>query len=307
MTTGDVSIRTDDLRRTFDGVTALDGVTLDVDGPEIVGVAGPNGSGKTTLIRTLLGLLKPTAGSARVNGTSPLSFEEADRARLGYMPQTDAVYGDLTVRENVSFFARLYGVDDRERAVDRALWFVDLDQRAADRIAALSGGMVRRTSLACAVVHDPDVLFLDEPTVGLDPQLRAEMWRGFRERRDAGALIVVSTHYLGEARNCDQVLFLRDGRVLALDAPGTFLGETGTETLEEAFLSLLDGEGSSTSPPTGEGTQGTGNVETGTESTGEESETLKVRSETPEERTENVERDTENPEKENGSAEERSR
>jgi ABC-2 type transport system ATP-binding protein len=307
MATGDVSIRTDDLRRTFDGLTALDGVTLDVDGPKIVGVAGPNGSGKTTLIRALLGLLEPTAGSARVNGTSPLSFGEADRARLGYMPQTDAVYGDLTVRENVSFFARLYDVDDRERAVERALSFVDLDQRAADRIAALSGGMVRRASLACAVVHDPDVLFLDEPTVGLDPQLRAGMWRGFRERRDDGALILVSTHYLGEARNCDQVLFLRDGRVVALDAPGTFLRETGTETLEEAFLSLLDGEGSSTLSATGEGTQGIENVETGTESTEEEFETLKERSETPEERTENAERETENPEKGNWSAEERSR
>ena len=237
------SLRTVDLRREFDSTTALDGVTLDVDGPEIVGVAGPNGSGKTTLIRCLLGTLAPTAGEAAVNGTPALDFSADDRERVGYMPQTEAVYRDLTVRENVAFFARLYGVSDRAAAVDRVLAFVDLQDRADARIGELSGGMVRRTSLACAVVHDPDVLFLDEPTVGLDPELRAEMWQGFRRRRDDGALVVVSTHYLGEARNCDRVLFLRGGRVLALDSPNAFLAETGTETLEEAFLALLDGDG----------------------------------------------------------------
>lgn len=241
------SIRTDDLRREFGDITALDGVELDVDGPTIVGVAGPNGSGKTTLIRTLLGLLAPTAGSARVNESDPVSFTPADRAGLGYMPQNEAVYRDLTVRENVSFFARLYGVEDRKRAVNRVLEFVDLTHRADARIGELSGGMVRRTSLACAVVHDPEVVFLDEPTVGLDPQLRAEMWTGFRERRDDGALVVVSTHYLGEARNCDRVLFLRDGRTLAFDDPESFLDATDTESLDEAFLALLGQEAESRS------------------------------------------------------------
>ncbi|WP_435178628.1 ABC transporter ATP-binding protein [Halorussus sp. AFM4] len=244
------SVRTEDLRREFGTTTALDAVDLDVDGPQIVGVAGPNGSGKTTLIRCLLGALRPTDGEAAVNGTPALDYSADDRARIGYMPQHEAVYRDLTVRENVAFFARLYGVADRRSAVDRALSFVDLRDRADARIGELSGGMVRRTSLACAVVHDPDVLFLDEPTVGLDPQLRAEMWRGFRDRRDGGSLIVVSTHYLGEARNCDRVLFLRDGRVLALDAPEAFLAETGTETLEEAFLALLEDGGAGASGDT---------------------------------------------------------
>lgn len=230
----------DGLRKEYGDVTALDGVDLDVEGAQILGLAGPNGSGKTTLIRALLGRVSPTAGTVRVAGTEPRSFGATDRRRLGYMPQHAAVYDDLTVRENVAFFARLYGVDDRSSAVDRALSFVDLGGRADARVDELSGGMVRRTSLACALVHDPDLLFLDEPTVGLDPELRASMWRGFRERRDDGALVLVSTHYLGEARNCDRVLFLRGGRVLALDTPAAFLEATGATDMEEAFLAMLD-------------------------------------------------------------------
>ncbi|MFB6196942.1 MAG: ABC transporter ATP-binding protein, partial [Halobacteriaceae archaeon] len=168
--------------------------------------------------------------------------DASDRGRIGYMPQHDAVYRDLTVRENVDFFARLYGVSDLTVAVDRALGFVDMQDREDARVTELSGGMVRRTSLACAIVHDPDVLFLDEPTVGLDPELRARMWDGFRARREAGTLVVLSTHYLGEARNCDRVLFLRDGQLVAFDTPQAFLENTGTTDLEDAFLALLEDE-----------------------------------------------------------------
>lgn len=245
MSTSDVSISVSDLRREFGAVTALDGVDLDVDGPRIVGVAGPNGAGKTTLIRVLLGLLSPTDGSTSVGATDSLSLSAGDRERIGYMSQDEAVYRDLTVRENVDFFARLYRVGDRAAAVERAISFVGLSDRADDRVSNLSGGMVRRTSLACALVHDPDVLILDEPTVGLDPQLRATMWDAFRERRDDGALILVSTHYLGEATRCDDVLFLRNGRVLACDSPERFLEETGTDDLEDAFLALLERDGGS--------------------------------------------------------------
>lgn len=229
-------------------MTALDGVDLAVEEPEIVGVAGPNGSGKTTLIHCLLGLETPTAGETRVGDTPSRAFRAADRERIGYMPQNTAVYDDLTVRENVAFFARLYGTDDRATAVEDALETVDLADRAGARIDELSGGMVRRTSLACAIVHDPDVLFLDEPTVGLDPQLRASMWREFRTRRDDGALVVVSTHYLGEVTNCDRVLFLRAGRVLAFDTPDAFLASTGTDDMEAAFLALLDEHGDRPGP-----------------------------------------------------------
>ncbi|MFB6359858.1 MAG: ABC transporter ATP-binding protein [Halobacteriales archaeon] len=228
------------LEKRFEDVQALDGVDLSVSGPEILGLAGPNGSGKTTLIRCLLGLLRPSAGSAEVDGTTSRRLSGAERARIGYMPQGEALYDDLSVRGNVAFFARLYGVEDRHAAVDRALALVDLDDRTDAMITELSGGMVRRTSLACAVVHDPDLLVLDEPTVGLDPELRASMWDTFREWREAGTTVLVSTHYLGEVDRCDRVLFLRNGRELTLDSPAAIRERTGTDSLEAAFLALLD-------------------------------------------------------------------
>lgn len=231
-----------DLRREFGSTVALDGVDLSVDSAEVVGVAGPNGCGKTTLFRSLLGLLAPTAGAVHVDGTPPRGFTASDRARIGYMPQEEAVYRDLTVGGNVAFFARLYGLEDVQTAVDDALDFVDLQHRRDDRVGTLSGGMVRRTSLACAVVHDPPYLFLDEPTVGVDPELRSSMWRDFRRRCDSGATVVVSTHYLGEAKHCDRVLFLRSGEVLAFDEPAAFLDRTDTDDLEDAFLALLEAE-----------------------------------------------------------------
>jgi ABC-2 type transport system ATP-binding protein len=237
-----VSITVRELTRSFGSITALDGINLAIDSPQIVGIAGPNGSGKTTLIRCLLGLLRPSNGSVSINGTDPTTLRSTERARIGYMPQHEAVYEDLTVRENVAFFARLYRVDDRETAIDRVLDFVDLTERADARVTTLSGGMVRRTSLACALVHDPDILFFDEPTVGVDPALRKSMWTAFRERCETGTLILVSTHYLAEASKCDRVLFLRDGRVLAFDTPQSFLESTGTTDLEDAFLALLEQE-----------------------------------------------------------------
>lgn len=242
MDNGGVSIRTDDLSRRFGSTVALDGVGLDLRGSEVIGLAGPNGSGKTTLIRCLLGLLAPTGGTCEVNGVASLELGPDERERIGFMPQREAVYADLTARENVDFFARLYGLSDRDVMVDRALSFVDLHDRADERVKTFSGGMIRRVSLACAIVHEPDIVVLDEPTVGLDPELRASMWRGFREWCDNGSLVVVSTHYLGEATNCDRVLFLRDGRVLAFDTPTAFLDSTGTDDLEDAFLALLEGQ-----------------------------------------------------------------
>lgn len=238
-----VSVVFEGVRREFGDVTALDGVDLALDGPQIVGLAGPNGAGKTTLLKVLLGLLKPTEGHSSVNGIDSLSLGPDDRRRIGYMPQHQAIYRDLTVRGNVEFFAQLYGVEDREAATDRALELVDLEDRAEASVSALSGGMIRRASLASALVHDPDILVLDEPTVGLDPALRVEMWETFRERRRSGALILVSTHYLGEARHCDRVLFLRDGRVLDIDTPMAFLRRTDTDDLEDAFLALLERDG----------------------------------------------------------------
>lgn len=238
--TGPPIIAVDGLRKEFGQVTALEGVDLVLDDPQILGLAGPNGSGKTTLIQSLLGLVAPTAGDVSVLGTAPEAFSAADRGRMGYMPQHTAVYDDLTVRENIEFFSNLYSVTNRGTAINEALDFVGLTHRSDSRIDELSGGMIRRTSLACAIVHDPEILFLDEPTVGLDPQLRATMWDGFRKRRDDGSTVIVSTHYLDEARNCDRVLFLREGRVLTVNTPQGFLHATGTDDMEDGFLTLLD-------------------------------------------------------------------
>lgn len=236
------SIEARDLGKEYGPITALDGLDLHLEGSQIVGVAGPNGSGKTTLIRCLLGLVKPSRGRVRVRGRDPLAFTAEDRERIGYMPQHEALYRELTVRENVDFFARLYGVEDRAAAVGDALSFVDLEHRASARISELSGGMTRRTSLACAIVHEPELLLLDEPTVGLDPELREAMWAGFQERTAQGVLALISTHYLGEARHCDRVVFLREGRVLAQNPPDVFLSQTGTSDLEDAFLKLLQAD-----------------------------------------------------------------
>jgi ABC-2 type transport system ATP-binding protein len=234
------SITTTELTKKFGDLTAVSEVTLSVDGPQIIGVAGPNGAGKTVLTRLLLGLLPPTSGTAHISGVETTKLRRSDRTQIGYMPQHDAVYGDLTVRQNVQFFAGLYGVGEQAAKVRAILQFVDLWDRRDDRIGTLSGGMIRRTSLAAALVHDPKMIFLDEPTVGLDPQLRANMWDMFRDRRDDGSLIMVSTHYLGEVHRCDRVLFLRDGAVLAFDTPDSFLERTGTSDLESAFLALLE-------------------------------------------------------------------
>ncbi|MFB6104558.1 MAG: ABC transporter ATP-binding protein [Halobacteriaceae archaeon] len=239
----DASVVVDALSREFGAITALEGVDLTIDAPTILGLAGPNGSGKTTLLRCLLGLLAPSTGSVQVFGQAATDLDADARRAIGYMPQADAVYTDLTVRENVAFFARLYGVPDRSAAVEGALDVVGLGHRAGDRVATLSGGMVRRTSLACAVVHDPTVLVLDEPTVGLDPALREEMWERFRTWRSEGAIIVLSTHYLGEVGHCDRIVFLRDGQVLADDTPAAVRTATGTDDLEAAFLALLADEG----------------------------------------------------------------
>ena len=242
MSRATMAVTVDGIEKSFGETTALRGIDLELAEPSIVGVAGPNGSGKTTLLRCLLGVEAPTAGEARIDGVSARELDAAGRGRIGYMPQHRALYEDLTVRGNLAFFARLYGVENRAEAIDRALAAVALSDRADARIASLSGGMIRRTSLACALVHEPDLLVLDEPTVGLDPELRTAMWDAFRERRADGATIFVSTHYLDEASRCDRVLFLRDGRVLAFDEPQAHLERTGTDSMEAAFLALLEEE-----------------------------------------------------------------
>ena len=209
------------LTRSFGDVDALEDVTLEVPAGTILGVVGPSGSGKTTLVRLFTGTLDPTGGDVRVFGENPRRFRRSTRERIGYMPQLFVLYPDLTAAENVAFVASLFGLlwNRRKRRVREVLEFVELwdarDRRAKD----LSGGMQRRLELACSLVHSPDLLFVDEPTAGLDPVLRQIIWTEFRRLRDEGATLVVTTQYVGEAEYCDQVAVLAEGRLVALAAP----------------------------------------------------------------------------------------
>jgi len=227
------AIRAIDLVKRFGSIDAVDGMTFDLAPGRIYGLLGPNGSGKTTLIRLLTGLASPTSGRAEVLGVAMPS--RSTLARIGYMTQSDGIYPALTVAENIAFFGAEYGVRDGAGA-DRALELVDLAGRRNTIAGTLSGGQRRRLSLACALVHGPAVLFLDEPTVGVDPLLRVQFWAHFRTLVADGATILVSSHVLDEADRCDELLFVRAGRVLARGSGEELRGQAGTDDLEEAFL-----------------------------------------------------------------------
>ena len=227
------AIRATGLVKTFGQIRAVDDVSFDLEPGRIYGILGPNGSGKTTLIRLLTGLTKATAGTAEVLGTAMPS--RANLARIGYMTQSDGVYPALTAGENACFFAAMYGVRDADVILD-ALRIVDLADRRDSITATLSGGQRRRLSLACAIVHRPPVLFLDEPTVGVDPVLRVAFWTHFRALADAGATMVVSSHVMDEADRCDELLLVRSGKVIARGTSREIRARAGTDDLEQAFL-----------------------------------------------------------------------
>src|SRR6186997_124597 len=206
------AIRAVEVTKQFGQIVAVDAVTFDLEPGRIYGLLGPNGSGKTTLIRLLTGMTRPTSGYAEVLGTRMPSRPTLER--IGYMTQADGIYPALTVGENARFFAEAYGADTKA-AVDDALALVELADRRKAIAGTLSGGQRRRLSLACALVHRPEVLFLDEPTVGVDPLLRVQFWGHFRALADAGTTLVVSSHVMDEADRCDELLFVRAGKVIA--------------------------------------------------------------------------------------------
>jgi ABC-2 type transport system ATP-binding protein len=224
-----------DLVRTFGSVRALDGLDLEVPTGTIVGVLGPNGSGKTTFIRMLAGLLRPTAGEVRVLGRRP---SLATAALVGYMTQAPALYEDLTVRENLVFFGRLFGLssaDARQRA-EELTELVSLSEKARTPVRDLSGGMRQRTNLACAMIHHPRLLLLDEPTVGVDPVLRVTLWDYFRSLNADGATVLLTTHVMDEADRCDTIALIEAGRSIARGTPSELRERTGSSTIEEAYL-----------------------------------------------------------------------
>jgi len=219
----------------------LNDLSLSVPPGVTFGILGANGAGKTTLVRLLIGLLRPRSGEVRVLGERP---SPSLTARVGYMPQLNALYLALTVQENLEFFARMYGMSnrrERREAVARVLDLVGLADRAGDPITSLSGGMRQRVSLAVALVHRPPVLLLDEPTVGLDPELRATFWDHFHEMTKAGATLLISSHTMDDAAHCDRLGFLQEGRLIAEGTPDELRASTGSDgaSLEDAFLFLV--------------------------------------------------------------------
>ena len=229
----DLAVEVAGVVKRFGRQPALDGVDLRVRRGEVYGLLGPNGAGKTTLIRCLVGLVRPDAGTVRVLGrTLP---DLAVLARVGYMTQAAALYPDLSVAENLRFFSAISGAGG---GVDDALRFVDMADRRDSVVSTLSGGMRTRVSLACALVHRPELLLLDEPTVGVDPQLRAQLWERFRDMTTAGSTIVVSSHVMDEAERCDRLGLIRFGRLLAEGTAGELRRLAGRDRLEDAFLRL---------------------------------------------------------------------
>jgi len=224
------------LRKEFDGLVAVDDLDMSIGKGVLYGLIGPNGSGKTTAIRMLMGLLRPTGGEAEVLGVKVPG--RAAVARIGYMPQEMAIYPDLTVHENLELFAELYAVPKEEFAKREALLLdvIDLRARRDSIVSQLSGGMKHRTSLACALVHDPELLFLDEPTVGVDPELRVGFWSYFQDLKARGKTVVLTTHYMDEAFRCDIVGMMRAGKLIAEGAPKDLMAKAGVSDLEAAFM-----------------------------------------------------------------------
>jgi ABC-2 type transport system ATP-binding protein len=217
------------------GRQVLKSITCSVERGSVTGLLGPSGSGKTTLMRSIVGVQRVRSGQVTVMGQPAGSASL--RHNVGYMTQAPSVYGDLTVRENAGYFASLYGVSFG--AADDVIADVGLSGAAGQVVNALSGGQRARTSLACALLARPEVLVLDEPTVGQDPVLRAELWEQFHQLAATGVTLLVSSHVMDEASRCDRLLLIREGRLIADDSPEGVRQAAGTDDLDEAFLRLV--------------------------------------------------------------------
>ena len=224
------------LRVVRGGREVLCGISLDVAAGTVTGLLGPSGSGKTTLMRALVGVQQAVSGEVSVLGAPAGSASL--RSRVGYMTQSPSVYADLTVRENLRYFARVLGAAPER--VDAAIETVSLGDHAGQTVVSLSGGERARASLAVALLNEPELLVLDEPTVGLDPVLRRDLWATFHALAEGGATLLVSSHVMDEADRCDELVLLREGEVLATGTPAELRLQTGAEDLDRAFLDLID-------------------------------------------------------------------
>lgn len=229
-----VSIR--NVSKCFKDHEVLKDISLDVFEGEIFGLLGPSGSGKTTLVKQLTGLDTPTSGECYVFQQRMPDLKLI--SRIGYMAQSDALYEDLTAMENLQFFSSLYNIKGKKQTerIQEVSQIVNLTEHLGKLVTNYSGGMKRRLSLAIALLHEPDILILDEPTVGIDPVLRKGIWEAFYELKNSGKTLIVTTHVMDEADKCDRLGLIRDGRMIAVGAPEDLKKETNTVTVEEAFL-----------------------------------------------------------------------
>jgi len=231
----------DNLTKKFEDVTAVDGLGLEIGKGELFGLLGPNGAGKTTIINVLCGLLEPTSGSASVGGYNVQEDPERVKELIGVCTQETAVFPYLTGRENVQLFGNLYAMPKEElrRNTDELLEKMSLAEDADRRVGKYSGGMRRRINLIMALAHDPEIAFLDEPTVGMDPQSRHAVWGFIRELKQKGRTVILTTHYMEEAEElCDRVGIIDHGKLIALGSPGQLKEKFGVRNLEEVFIQL---------------------------------------------------------------------
>ena len=235
--TGGVPISISALRVPRGGKDVLRDVSLEVHAGVVTGLLGPSGSGKTTLMRCIVGVQVVGGGEVTVLGDAAGS--PANRRRVGYVTQEPSVYGDLTVRENLRYFARI--LDVSVERVDSVVSTVGLESNTDQVVRTLSGGERSRVSLATALLGDPQVLILDEPTVGLDPVLRRDLWNAFHALASQGTTLLVSSHVMDEAERCDELILMRDGRIVATGSPDSLRRATGSDDLEDAFLALAEG------------------------------------------------------------------
>jgi len=227
--------------RRFGHRTVLDEISLTVASGELFGLLGPSGSGKTTLVKLITGIDKADAGSVRMLGQ--MMPKLAMLQRFGYMAQSDALYSELTAKENLVFFASLYGLGGARRSdrIHQSMEIVNLLDHLNKPVSAYSGGMKRRLSLAISLLHEPELLVLDEPTVGIDPVLRQSIWKELSAMRERGTTIILTTHVMDEAEKCDRLALIQDGKLTAVDTPEAIKAKTGSHTLEDAFIALGGG------------------------------------------------------------------